>query len=254
VTVGDRVQRVMARWIDAPALAFVNPADPRVVVLGEGKRSDGTWAPVGMPYDVLRYVLHVTAPMGRGKSEWLRNMFHGLMQAGSGCMVLDCKGKDLVNGVIHLIPQSREGDVSILDLSGTTVTGEDLRASMNLLAPDFGRGLGLHFSQQASMVLKVFATFDPKFESLPGIQQFAKMGMIALLEGEPRATLMHLIRFFGDGEYRTEVCQRVATMQVKDFWERRFAALPQSQLLAERGTKRVTDDRAAGWDDAYGPE
>src|SRR5512145_3388077 len=127
-------------------------------MLGLGQRSDGSWAPIGIPFDLLRYVLHVTAPMGRGKSEWLRNMFRGLLDAGAGFMALDCKGKDLVNNTIPLIPLAREGDVIILDLGGTTITGEDLRASMNLLSPSFGRGLGLNASTMASTVLQVFAT------------------------------------------------------------------------------------------------
>lgn len=226
---GRSVERMMARWIDAPAKAFIDTNDPRNLALGEGRRSDGTWAPIGMPYMDLRYVMHVTAPMGRGKSEWLRNLFVGLMRANAGCMMLDLKSTDLVNNCLALIPQSREGDVSILDLGGTSITGEDLRSTMNLLSPGFGQSLGLTFSLQASTVLGLFAVLDPRFNEQVGIQQFAKFGMLALLEGEPRATMMHLIRFYGDDDYRAEVLKRVRTMQVKDFWDRRFPAMPEGQ-------------------------
>jgi len=239
--VGERVQRVLARWIDAPARAFINPNDPRNLTLGLGQRSDGTWAPVGIPYADLRYILHVTAPMGRGKSEWLKNLFCGLLRAGAGFMALDCKGTDLVNGTIPLIPLERERDVIILDLGGTTVTGEDLRASMNLLSPAFGRGLGLDYSKLASTVLQVFATLDPRFNEAVGIKQFATMGMLALLEGEPRASMLHLIRFFGDGEYRAEICKRVGNIQVRDFWERRFDNMPDSQRASLAAFERRLD-------------
>lgn len=239
--IGDRVERVMARWIDAPAKAFVSPSDRSNLILGEGKRSDGTWAPIGLPYADLRYVLHITAPMGRGKSEWLRNMFQGLMNANAGCLMLDCKGTDLVNNSLPLVPMSREGDVTILDLGGSTITGEDLRASMNLMSPIFGRSLGLKFSQQASTVLGVFSTLDEKFDQAVGIKQFANMGMLALLEGEPRATMMHLIRFFGDDDYRAEVCSRVKTMQVKDFWDRRFPEMPETQKSSLASFERRLD-------------
>lgn len=240
-SMGTLVERIMARWIDAPGKAFIDPSDPRNLVLGLGERSDGTWAPIGLPYADLRYILHVTAPMGRGKSEWLKNLFKGLLQGGAGFMALDCKGTDLVNGTLPLIPLNREKDVTILDLGGSTVTGEDLRASMNLLSPAFGRGLGLDYSKLASTVLQVFATLDPKFNESVGIKQFANMGMLALLEGEPRATMMHLIRFFGDSDYRAEVCSRVTNMQVKDFWERRFEEMPESQKSSLSAFERRLD-------------
>src|SRR6266498_5065780 len=221
--IGDRIERVMARWIDAPSKAFVDPNDSNNLILGQGKKSDGTWAPIGIDYADLRYVMHITAPMGRGKSEWIKSsLLEGLFRAGAGFMALDCKGTDLVNTTLPLVPLDREKDVTILDLGGTTLTGEDLRASMNLVSPAFGRSLGLRPSQLASTVLGVFNTLDPKFDEAVGIKQFANMGVLALLEGEPRATLMHLIRFFGDEDYRAEVCSRIKTMQVKDFWDRRF--------------------------------
>jgi hypothetical protein len=240
-SVGTQVQRVMARWLDAPQRAFINPNDPQNVVLGYGRRSDGTWAPIGIPYADLRYILHMTAPMGRGKSEWLKTMFSGLLQNGAGFMALDCKGTDLVNDSIPLIPLAREQDVTILDLGGTRITGEDLRASMNLVSPAFGRGLGLDYSKLASTVLQIFATLDPKFNEAVGVKQFANMGMLALLEGEPRATLMHLIRFFGDEDYRADVCSRVTNIQVADFWNRRFEAMPESQKSSLSAFERRLD-------------
>jgi hypothetical protein len=240
-SVGTQVQRVKSLWLDAPAKAFIDPNDPENVVLGYGRRSDGTWAPIGIPYADFRYILHITAPMGRGKSEWLKTLFAGLMRNGAGFMALDCKGTDLVNDTIPLVPLHREKDVVILDLGGTRITGEDLRASMNLVSPAFGRGLGLDYSKLASTVLQIFATLDPKFNEAVGVKQFANMGMLALLEGEPRATLMHLIRFFGDEDYRADVCSRVNNIQVKDFWERRFEAMPESQKSSLSAFERRLD-------------
>ena len=239
---GDRIERVMARWIDAPSKSFVNPDDPRNLIFGLGKRSDGTWAPIGIDYADLRYVMHITAPMGRGKSEWIKSsLLAGLFKANAGFMAVDCKGTDLVNTTLPLIPLNREKDVTILDLGGTTLTGEDLRASMNLVSPAFGRSLGLRASQLASTVLGIFSTLDSKFDEAVGIKQFANMGVLALLEGEPRATMMHLIRFFGDEDYRAEVCSRIKTMQVKDFWDRRFPEMPEGQKSSLASFERRLD-------------
>ena len=102
--IADLIETVAARWLSAPAKAFIDPSNPRNLIMGQGQRSDGSWAPVGFSYDLLRYVFWVTAPMGRGKSEWLKNLFDGLLKAGAGFMALDCKGTDLVNGTIPLIP------------------------------------------------------------------------------------------------------------------------------------------------------
>lgn len=241
-SMGDRVERILARWLPVPAPAFVDATNPRMLPLGLGQKSDGSWVPIGMDYADLRYVMHITAPMGRGKSEWLKSLFTGLLNAGAGFMALDCKGTDLVNGTLPLIPRHREGDVVILDLGGTDVTGERLAPAMNLLSPAFGRSLGLDASKLASTVLQIFATLDPRFNESVGIKQFANMGMLALAEGEPRATLMHLIRFFGDADYRNEVTGRVRNQQVKDFWERRFAAMPDGQKSSLASFERRLDE------------
>lgn len=94
-------------------------------MLGSGLKADGSWDPIGLSADKLRYVMWMTAPMGRGKSVWLQHLFGGLMHAGSGCLVLDCKGTDLVTDSLLLIPLAREQDVIILHLGGTTITGDD---------------------------------------------------------------------------------------------------------------------------------
>jgi hypothetical protein len=240
---GDRVERVAARWMSAPATAFIDEHDPRQIAMGQARKSDGTWAPIGFSYDRLRFIQWITAPMGRGKSELLRNILKGLLRADAGFMALDCKAKDLVNTTLPLIPMNREGDVVLVDLEGTDVTGEDLRVSMNLLTPSLGRSLGVEPSMMASIILGIFATLDPNFSSAVGIQQFANMGMLALLGGEPNPTLMHLIRFFGDEDYRAQVCGKLsgAYLQVSDFWERRFGEMPEAQKSSLASFERRLD-------------
>ena len=39
---GDRIARVAARWLPAPAKAFVGGRDPTAIPLGLGRRSDGS--------------------------------------------------------------------------------------------------------------------------------------------------------------------------------------------------------------------
>ena len=237
----SRILGIPARWLPPPKDAFVDASVPRNLVLGHGLKADGSWAPVGLPYENLRYVMWMTAPMGRGKSVWLQHLFGGLMRANSGCMLLDCKGTDLVKDSLPLVPLEREKDVVVLSLGGTVVTGEDLRMSMNMLSSSFGSRLGLDSSMLASFMLSFFATLDPNFDQAVGIQQFAKMGMLALLEGEPNATLMHLLRFFSDESYRDLVVGQIENMPVRDFWERRFPSLPDSQKSSLAAFERRLD-------------
>lgn len=236
-----RIARIPARWLPVPADAFVDATNPKNLILGHGLKADGSWSPIGLPYDHLRYVLWMTAPMGRGKSVWLQHLFCGLMRADAGCLLLDCKGTDLVKDSLPLVPLSRERDVTVLQLGGTAITGEDLRVSMNMLSPTFGGTLGLDHSMLASFLLSFFATLDPRFDEAVGIQQFAKMGLLALLEGEPNATLLHLTRFFSDEAYRDLVVSRIDNLPVQDFWSRRFPALPDSQKSSLAAFERRLD-------------
>ncbi len=239
--IADLVEMVAARWLSAPAKAFIDPSDPRNLILGYGQKSDGSWAPVGFSFDLLRYVFWVTAPMGRGKSEWLKSLLAGLLRAWAGFMVLDCKGTDLVNGTIPLIPLSREKDVAILDLGGVRCNGDHLFAAMNLLSGDFGRALGVDYDTQASTMMSFFAALDERFEGAPSIQNFATMGMLALMEGEPNATMQHLIRFYDDEDYRAQVCQNLTNAPVQDFWLSRFPQMSSQDTSALTAFKRRID-------------
>ncbi|HEX6288254.1 MAG TPA: type IV secretory system conjugative DNA transfer family protein [Herpetosiphonaceae bacterium] len=239
----DRVERVMAQWLPPPANAFIDPQNPAHLSMGLGERSDGSWAPIGMPYDMFRFIAWITAPMGRGKSVMLLNYMQGLLRAGAGFMGLDCKAKDLVNTTLPIIPLGREKDVTIVNLEGSRITGEDLRPGMNLLSPTLAKSLGLDPSMMASTVLDIFPTLDPRFNEAVGIKQFANFGMLALLGGEPQPTLMHLIRFFGDEDYRAQVVGRLpgAFIQVQDFWDRRFPEMPQTQQASLASFERRLD-------------
>jgi hypothetical protein len=239
--IADLIETVAARWLAAPAKAFIDPSDPRNLIMGYGQKSDGSWAPVGFSYDQLRYVFWVTAPMGRGKSEWLKNLLDGLLKAGAGMMVLDCKGTDLVNGTTPLIPLSREKDVAILDLNGVRCNGDHLFAAMNLLSGDFGRSLGVDYDTQASTMMSFFAALDERFEGAPAVQNFATMGMLALMEGEPNATMQHLIRFYDDEDYRGQVCQNLTNAPVQDFWLSRFPQMSSQDTSALTAFKRRID-------------
>ncbi|HEU4325407.1 MAG TPA: hypothetical protein VFS21_19845 [Roseiflexaceae bacterium] len=237
----DLVMKVAARWIAPPNEAFIPSDDPRYIQLGWGRKSDGSWAPIGLRHDALRYVMWITAAMGRGKSEYLKQIFRQLLNGRIGFFALDCKGLDLINDTIPLIPLELEGKVAIFDLDGMHVNGDHLIPAMNLLAPEFGQSLGITPDVQASAILNFFAALDPYFEQSPAMQNFAKMALLALIEGEPRATMQHVQRFLEDESYRATVCASIANDQVRDFWLSRFPEMTSTEKGPLTALKRRLD-------------
>jgi hypothetical protein len=239
--IADLIQKVAARWIAPPNDAFIDVSDKRYIQLGWGRKSDGSWAPIGLRHDALRFVAWITAAMGRGKSEYLKNIFKQLLSAGIGFFALDCKGLDLINDTIPLIPLAMEGKVAIFDMEGMQVNGDHLVPAMNLLAPEFGRSLGITPDVQASALLNFFAALDPYFEQSPAMQNFAKMALLALIEGERRATMQHVQRFLEDETYRAQVCAVITNEPVKDFWLGRFPEMSATDKGPLTALKRRLD-------------
>jgi len=238
---GSRVARVPSRWIDAPVSAYSDPTNADMIELGQGVRSDGSLAPIGIDYRDFRYIAHITAPMGRGKSEYLRVIFKQLMRANAPMMMLDCKGTDLVVNSIPLIPIDREPDVTILELGGSMITGEDMRPAMNLLSPTVAASLGLDASKLASTLIQIFSLLDPRFKDAPSIQNFANNAMLGLIEGDPAGTFQHMSRLFSDDAYREALCTRIKNPSVRDFWERRYPLMEASEVAPLKGFERRID-------------
>lgn len=238
------LERLTARWLPVPASLFIDPDHPQALLIGEGRRQDSTWAPVGFPYDMLRFPMWITAPMGRGKSVLLITMLRSLLRAGAGFLFMDCKAGDMIPSVLAQIPLDREGDVIVVTTTGSQATGTDMRVAINLLWPSLRETLRLEADVVASQFIGILATLDSNLMRSPGMMQFAQMSLLALLHGEPRPTVAHLARFFADESYRSEICERLtdpSLMHVRDFWERRFPSLPSSQLSSIPALERRLD-------------
>lgn len=239
------IERISSRWLAAPAIAFVDPNRPEALTIGVARRQDGTWAPVGLLYPQLRFPMWITAPMGRGKSVLLLNMVSRLLRANAGFMVMDCKASELIyQGVLPLVPLEREGDVQIITTGSITATGEDMRVALNLLWPSLRQRLGIGPDELVSVMINVLATIDPTLRQGAGMQQFAQMGLLALIHGESAPTLAHLVRFFSDETYRETICASLtdpSLVQIRDFWERRFPEMPSGQTGSLAAFERRLD-------------
>jgi hypothetical protein len=219
-----------ARWLAPPAEAFIPAEDPQYIQLGWGQTPEGSWAPVGLRQDDLRFGAWLTGTMGAGKSETLKRLCRQFITARSGFLALDCKGLDPITDIIPLVPREREGTVAIFDLEGMLLNGEQLIPALNLLAPAVGTTPDL----QGRALLACFVALDPWAAQHPAVLRLVSLALQALHAGEEYPTLWHLQRFLTSTVYRLRICQSCTDAQLSNFWRHWSPAqmgLPEEQFL-----------------------
>ncbi|HWQ14605.1 MAG TPA: ATP-binding protein [Roseiflexaceae bacterium] len=195
-------------------LADGTPKNPRVIV-GLSRRADGTVAPVGPTLRDLRQILHLTAGMGTGKSRLLANICKQLIP--NGYILLDGKGDDRAGNLVMTmrqhIPLADEGRVVILDVLDTEWPfGLNPMAGIDLSMPG-GVDQGL------AQLLSVFARIDPEtWGKSQGMQQYAKMAALLVLEAEKHPTLAHVKQALLDEGYRKRLLPVCNNQDVVAFW------------------------------------
>ncbi len=213
------------RRIAAPPHAFCGN-DPERIVVGYASHTDGHSAPVGPTLRDLRQILHLTAGMGAGKSRLLANLCQQFVP--HGFMLIDGKGDDrggsLVDTVRRLIPPADEKRLVLLDpLDTTWPVGLNPLAGADVAQPG-GADLAL------GQILATFARIDPgTWERSPGMQQFARMATLLVLEGETHPTLAHVKQALLDEAYREELLQSTRNIEVASFWRETYPRLGEGQ-------------------------
>ena len=186
------------------------------LIVGTAFHGDGREAPVGPSLFDLRYVLHLTAGMGAGKTRLLANLCRQLIP--NGFLLLDGKGDDqqgsLVATVRHHIPLEDEARLIILDpLDTAWPIGLNPMAGIDLSIPG-----GL--DQALGQLMAIFARLDPEtWSKAPGMQQFARHATLLVLEGEQHPTLAHARQALIDEHYRAALLPRCNNVEVRSFWE-----------------------------------
>jgi hypothetical protein len=196
------------------------PADlgRRRIGLALAERPDGGVHLIGPSVFDLRKGMECLGPMGSGKSSFLEVVVQELARVGAGCVVIDAKG-DLADRLVGIIPPDAQERVLLVDLAADRVP------CLNPIDRRF-RDEGVSIPQIVGQVEQLFARMNPEtWPESAGMQQFARMGLRAILEGEPTPTLLHLDRFYASGRYRTQVLQRVANPGVREFWQVEYPAM-----------------------------
>ncbi|MGB9750712.1 ATP-binding protein [Roseiflexus castenholzii] len=213
------------RRIAAPPHAFCG-ADPERIAVGYAFHIDGQRAPVGPTLRDLRQILHLTAGMGAGKSRLLANLCQQLVPRGF--MLIDGKGDDrdgsLVAVVRRLIPLADDARLVLLDpLDTAWPIGLNPLVGVDARRPG-GADLAL------GQLLATFARIDPgAWERSPGMQQFARMAALLVLEGEAHPTLAHVKQALLDEAYREELLQSTHNIEVASFWRDTYPRLGEGQ-------------------------
>ncbi|MGQ9829440.1 MAG: type IV secretory system conjugative DNA transfer family protein [Roseiflexus sp.] len=213
------------RQIAAPPHAFCAD-DPERIIVGYAAHTDGHNAPVGPTLRDLRQILHLTAGMGAGKSRLLANLCRQLIP--HGFMLIDGKGDDrggsLVDVVRQLIPPTDEGRLILIDpLDTAWPIGLNPLAGTDATQPG-GADLAL------GQILATFARIDPDtWARSPGMQQFARMAALLVLEGETYPTLAHVKQALIDEAYREELLRSAQNIEVASFWRETYPRLGEGQ-------------------------
>lgn len=159
--------------------------------------------------------MYVIGKSGTGKSALLSFLARQDAQNDQGFCMIDPHG-DLVEDVLHYVPQKRLKDVIIFN------PGDHMRPlALNLLEADTPEHMDLASSQATEIFIKIFGNeiFGPR------IQHYFRNGCLTLMENaEEGATLIDVPRLFVDEKFRNWRTARLKNPVVRSFWEHEYVS------------------------------
>jgi hypothetical protein len=226
------------RYLPKPAAVFLPPDDARAaerrvvlpapkhpldlarrrIALALADRPDGTLSLIGPTVRDLRKGSECLGPMGSGKSCFIETLAVELARVGSGFGLIDAKG-DLADRLLAALPVDIHDRVIVIDLDAGIVP---------CINPMDARLLreGVPLATLAGQVEHLFARIDPEtWPTSMGMQQFARFGLYALLEGEAAPSLLLLDLLYSSTPYREAVLRNVRSPQVLNFWRSEYPAM-----------------------------
>ncbi len=175
--------------------------------------SIGSQKEIKISYRELSRHLAVFGKTGVGKSTLLLSILHGLMEKGQGLGLLDPHG-DLLQNVLAIIPQGRQNDVVLMDL-----TDAEYPISLNLLSQEAGRKDRI----TASIVDSFRTIFADSWG--PRTDYILNQAVYTLLE-QPKTSLLGIPRLLMDYKYRKECLQYVHDPVIRSFWAMEYSSMP----------------------------
>ena len=189
-----------------------NFGDSDGVVIGTSF-CQGTRVPVRLTRKILKAHLPILGKTGSGKSTFMRNVLQALLETGQGVGLLDPHG-DLLDAMLHLIPDHRAGNVVLIDPTDT-----DYPIAFNVLKSAAGK--------RHQVISAVVDTFHTLFaESWGPRTEYVLSHAVAALSYVPGASLLGLPKLLLETRYRNECLKYLQDPLLTGFWENEYKTMP----------------------------
>jgi len=154
--------------------------------------------------------IYLVGKSGVGKTKLMEILIRQDIWLGRGLCLFDPHG-DLIEDVLHAVPESRVNDVIIIDPSDLTCP----------IAFNPFTGVEPTFRHQfAQGLIEIFSTqFGASWNA--HMEHVLRFTLLALLE-YPDATLFGLLAMLTEAEYRGKVIPHITDAMVRRFWEHEF--------------------------------
>ncbi len=195
--------------------------------LGENVHAGKTVPVVLTPEQRVRHI-HVVGASGTGKSTFLFNLIRADIENGQGVAVLDPHG-DLVDRVLGIIPESRVGDVVLLDPAE-----EESCIGFNILSAHSELEQRLLASDLVSVFQRLSTSWGDQMGSV------LQNAILAFLESPGGGTLADLRRFLLEPGFRQRFLQTVTDPEIVYYWQHGFPQLAGNKSIGPVLTRLET--------------
>lgn len=172
--------------------------------------------------------MHVIGGTGTGKTTFLMNLIRQDMENGEGFALLDPHG-DLIERLLALVPESRLGDVVLIDAGD-----ESYSVGFNILSAkaDYEKTL------LASDLVSVFQRLSTSWGDQMAV--VLRNAILAFLEHPEGGTLGDVQRFLLEPDFRAKVLEDVTDADVVYYWRKGFPMLGGSKSIGPVLTRLQT--------------
>jgi hypothetical protein len=178
----------------------------------------GKTKPVTVTHNHRLKHTHIIGATGTGKSTLLTNLIAQDIQQGNGLCVIDPHG-DLIDAILHHIPDERIEDVILFDPSDT-----EHPIGFNILSAHSDIEKEILSSDLVGIFRRLSTSWGDQMNSVLGNT------ILAFLESTEPATLIDLRRFLLEKEFRNNFLQTVQDPNIQYYWQHEYPLLKSSSI------------------------
>jgi hypothetical protein len=195
--------------------------------LGENEHAGNTVEVRLSPEQRMRHC-HIIGATGTGKSTLLFNLCKQSIEDGEGIAVLDPHG-DLIDRLLGVIPESRIGDVVLVDPAD-----EEYAVGFNILSAHSSLEKNLLASDLVAVFQRLSTSWGDQMNSV------LQNAILAFLESDRGGTIADLRRFLIETPYRNEFLKSVTDPEVVYYWQKSFPLLAGNKSIGSIITRLNT--------------